>query len=413
MKLLPLLKLSSTSLRVHKSRALLTMLGIIIGISAVIIISSVGAGAQSLIFNQIKSVGSNLVAIMPGHRSEDEPPAAAFGISITTLSYEDAVSLTDPNNVPHAIAATPYLKGTATLSYRNRTHESSYNGVSFQYPVVEDAKLEQGSFFSIREEKGLERVVILGNVARDELFKKEDPIGKYIRIKNENFKVIGIFQSRGSVAFQNQDDQVFIPITTAQKIMLGVNHVGLIRVKIDASENVQSSMNDVERTLRLRHKIKNPDDDDFFVGSQAMMLDVLGSITDIIRYLLMAIGAISLLVGGIGIMNIMFVSVNERTREIGLRKAIGARKNDILTQFLLEAITLTIAGGVIGITFGAGFSFLVAVIAKSLGYDWDFVVSLVSVSVAVSFCALIGISFGYFPAKKAAVLDPIESLRYE
>lgn len=413
MKISRLIKLSFQSLKNNKIRALLTMLGIIVGIMSVIIINSVGAGAQSLIFNQVKKVGTNLVGVLPGQREGSEPPAAAFGISITTLKYEDAIALRDKNNVRNAIAATPYLRGTAVMTYQNKLHDSSFSGVSHEYLQVESAELETGSFFRIEDERSLQKVAILGSLVKEELFGSDNPINKSIRINKTNFKVIGILKPRGTAAFQNQDDQVLIPITVAQKIMLGVNHLALIRVKIDYPENIKASMEDVTRTLRIRHRIKDPADDDFFVGSQELFLSVLGSITNIIRYFLVTIGAVSLLVGGIGIMNIMYVSVNERTREIGLRKAIGVQNKDILRQFLLEAINLTIIAGIIGIVSGVVISYLVSQLAQTFGYDWDFVVSPIAVVTAVIFSAAIGISFGYYPAKKASQLEAIEALRYE
>lgn len=412
-KLLSVVKLSFAALRTHRGRAFLTMLGIIIGITSVIIINSVGAGAQSLIFNQVKRIGSNLVGVLPGHREGSEPPAAAFGIAITTLSYDDAVALSDPNNVPYALAATPYIRGTANFNYKNRSHDSNFTGVSYQYLQVESAEIAAGTFFALNDERGLERVAVIGDTVKEELFGNEEALGKTIRIKQVNFQVIGVLKKRGTVAFQNQDDQVLIPITTAQKILLGVEHVGLIRVKVAKAEQVAQTMQDVASALRIRHGIKDEADDDFFVGSQELILNTLGMITNIVRYLLIAIGAISLIVGGIGIMNIMFVSVNERTREIGLRKAIGAKERDILQQFLLEAINLTSVAGLIGIGIGVGISFAVATVAQAMDYDWDFVVSPLAILFAVTFSAAIGISFGYFPARKASQMEAIEALRYE
>ena len=407
------MKLSFTSLKAHKSRAFLTMLGIIIGITSVIIIDSVGAGAQSLIFNQVKGIGSNLVGVLPGHREEDEPPAAAFGISITTLKYDDALALVDNENVPHSVAATAYLRGVGTINYKNKNLDASYTGVGHQFLNVEAAEIDEGDFFTLNDERSLGRVAVLGSDVKEGLFGDRNPVGEYIKIKQTNFKVIGYLKPRGNAQFQNQDLQLFIPITTAQKIMLGVNHVGFIRVKVDKSENIKRTMSDVESALRVRHGIKDPSDDDFFVGSQDMVLDTLSMITDILKYLLIAVGGISLIVGGIGIMNIMFVSVNERTREIGLRKAIGARRSDILSQFLVEAINITVIAGVLGILLGMGISGLVALGANLLGYDWDFVISIYAIIISVLFCGMIGISFGYFPAKRASALNPIEALRYE
>ncbi len=407
------LQLALKALTVNKGRAFLTSLGIMIGIASVIMVVSIGSGAQSLILNQVKSVGSDLVSILPGGQVEDGPPAAVLGITITTLDLEDAESLADTANVPNAVAVTPYVKGGGTVSYGAESIDSFFNGVSYQYPAVEDVKVEDGRFFSEVEANSLDRVVVIGSEVADQLFNGTDPIGKDIRIQKESFKVIGIFEERGVVAFQNRDDQVFVPVEVAQKLLLGIDYVSLIRVKVDSSENVDRALYDVKETLRVNHNIRDPKDDDFTVESLDNAVDMLTSITNVLKFFLASIAAVALVIGGIGIMNIMFISVTERTREIGLRKAIGAKKRRILEQFLFEAVIVTLVGGVSGILVGGIISVFVALVAQSYGYRWDLVVSLEAVALAFGVSCFVGVVFGYYPAKKAAELNPIDALRHE
>ena len=245
------------------------------------------------------------------------------------------------------------------------------------------------------------------------LFAENDPIGQTVKIKRESFRVIGVMAKKGSVAFQNQDDQIFISLYTAQKLFLGISHVSYIRAKVDEAQNLPQTIEDIKATLRERHNINNPANDDFSVRSVQQALDVFTSVTDALKFFLAAIAAIALLVGGIGIMNIMLVSVNERIREIGLRKAVGAKKSNILSQFLAETLVIALGGGLVGVVIGFAVAGLVAVIAKYLGYQWDFVVSLFSVILAGGISAVVGLVFGIYPAYKAANLDPITALRYE
>jgi len=389
------------------------MFGMIIGISSVIIIMSIGASAQGLILNQIKSVGSDLVGVLPGASSEDGPPASVMGITVTTLKYEDALALAKKENVPHAVAVASYVKGTATISWQNRSIDTNISGTSASYIDVEDADVEFGRFFSTDEEKSISRVAVVGSQVASDLFDGADPIGEIIKIKRESFKVIGVMEERGSVAFQNEDDQIFIPLKTAQKLLLGINHLGFVRVKVDDSKNLDQTVEDIKVTLRNQHRIDNPTDDDFTVQNVQQALDVLTQVTDALKFFLASIAAIALLVGGIGIMNIMLVSVNERIREIGLRKAVGAKRSSIIRQFLIETIIVSLGGGLIGILLGALVAGLVALVANYLGYDWDFIITISSILLASGVSILIGLTFGLYPAQKAAKLDPIEALRYE
>lgn len=407
------LQLAFNALRRNKGRAFLTSFGIMIGIASVIMVVSIGSGAQSLILNQIKGVGSNLIGVLPGGQLEDGPPAAVLGITITTLTLEDAEALADPSNVPNAVAVNPYVKGSATVSYTGDAIDGFFNGVAYVYPDVEDVVVANGRFFTGQEQDGMERVVVLGSGVADELFNGTDPVGESIKINRESFKVVGVLEERGVVAFQNRDGQVFIPVTVAQKLLLGIDYVSMIRVKVDSSENVDKVKQDVEATLRRQHGIKNPDDDDFMVESIDAAISMMSAITNVLKFFLAAVAAVSLVIGGIGIMNIMYISVTERTREIGLRKALGAGRRRILEQFLFEAIVVTLVGGVAGIVVGSVISAFVALVIRQLGYDWDLVVSLQAIFWAVLFSCLTGIVFGYYPARKAANLNPIEALRHE
>jgi putative ABC transport system permease protein len=254
---------------------------------------------------------------------------------------------------------------------------------------------------------------VLGFEVKEKLFGENDPLGVNIKIKKEEFRVIGVAEKKGTAAFENQDALVFIPVSTAQKIMLGIDYVSIARVKIDSEENTSQAVEDIRRALRDRHNLDKNEPDDFSIRAQTQAIEIFSSITDSLKYFLAAIAAISLLVGGIGIMNIMLIAVVERTREVGLRKALGAKNRNIMNQFLAESVVVTFVGGMVGIIFGALVSFLVAVVAHQLGYDWDFVISYQAILLSCSISILVGLIFGIYPARKAAKLNPIEALRYE
>lgn len=394
----------------NKTRTFLTSLGIIIGIASVIIIISVGAGAQSLILNQIKGIGSDLLGILPGGADESGRPAATLGISVTTLTYDDVKAMA---KLPEVSYATGYSRGVATVTWQNRTTDTNFVGVTSDYTKVEAAEVTEGRFFIPEEDLGVTKTAVLGWQVKEDLFGDIDPINESIKINKETFHVVGVMEKRGSAGFQNQDDQVFVPIETSQKLLLGVNHLGFARAKIADGIDTAVAEDAVKTLLRERHDIEDPAEDDFTVGTSEQAISSLKSITDALNYFLAAVAAISLLVGGVGVMNIMFVAVSERTREIGLRKAVGAKPRDISWQFLLEAMLLTSFGGVIGILFGILFSWLVSLVAQAMGYDWDFVVSLFSISLAFIFIGVVGLAFGWYPSMKASKLNPVEALRYE
>ncbi|MDP2708437.1 MAG: ABC transporter permease [bacterium] len=408
-------KTSTGALLANKGRSFLTMLGIIIGVSAVVIIMAVGAGAQSLILSQIKTLGTNIVGILPGASEEGGPPASVMGIVITTLTYEDATALSETANVPGAIGVAAYYNGAGRIIRGDNSYNTTLSGSTVGYLTVEDASVAQGRFFSREEEANLAKVVVLGATVKNELFGPSDPIGQRVKINKHAFEVIGVMAEKGTVAFQNQDDQVFIPLRTMQKLIAGVSHVSMVRIKIDNQNNIERSIADIKATLRERHDISDPSGlkDDFTVRSSAQALELITSATDALKFFLAAMAALSLLVGGIGIMNIMLVGVAERTREIGLRKAVGANNKNIMSQFLLEAVAITLTGGAIGIVLGSAVSVLIYALIRFLGYDWALVISPVSIALALAVSVGVGLIFGLYPARQASRLEPVEALRHE
>lgn len=411
MRLTETVKLSFNVLRTNRTRSFLTSLGIIIGIAAVIVIISAGAGAQSLIVNQFNAIGTNLIGILPGASDENGPPASAFGIILQTLKYEDAQAIA--NEVPGVVAVSSYNTGMATVSYQNTKVDVTYYGVMASYLSVEDTGVEKGRFFTDDEDRGSVKVAVLGWQVAKDLFDGDEAVGKKIKIGKEFFDVIGVMRQRGVSGFQNNDNIILIPAQTAQRIMLGVHHVNFIRVKAPDKESLDQIVDDIRLLLRDRHNLRESKVDDFSIRNTADAIKTLTSITDVLKFFLAAIASISLLVGGVGVMNIMLASVNERVREIGLRKAVGARPKDIMIQFLAESVTVTLAGGVIGIIAGSLISALVAIVARYLGYDWDLVVSPLSIFMGFGVAFAVGLIFGIYPARRAAKLNSIEALRWE
>lgn len=406
---------STKALLVNKTRSFLTMLGIIIGVGAVIVIIAVGAGAQSLILSQIESLGTDLVGVLPGNSGDDGPPTSAMGISITTLTYDDVKALRKKSNVPNAIAVAGYTSGSALVTWKSNSYQSTLNGCTASYIDVEGGELAEGRFFNEEEERNMSRGIVLGYTPKQELFGDANPVGQKVKIKKRTFEVIGYMKERGTVAFQDYDDQIFLPLKTMQTLIAGVDHLGIVRLKIDSEDNSDIVIRDVQATLREQHDIDDAsgESDDFTVRSSADALEMITTITDALKYFLAAMAALSLVVGGIGIMNIMLVTVTERTREIGLRKAIGANNFNIMFQFLTEAVVVTLIGGIVGIIGGVIISYIVAVVANFLGYDWDFIVSLFSIFIGIFVSTAVGLVFGLYPARKASMLQPVEALRYE
>ncbi len=413
MNLINPIKISYKNLMAAKFRSFLTVLGIIIGIASVIVVMAVGAGAQQLILDQVNSVGSNLIAVLPGASEEKGPPAQVFGIVTTTLKQADLDAVLKKKNVQNVVSASGYVSGVGIATFENNSISKSFQGVSADLPNVENIDLESGRFFSQEENAGLARVAVIGaNVARD-LFNDQDPIGKVFSLKNVNFVVIGLVEKKGGGGITNSDETILIPLLTAQKLLLGIDYLNFIRIKIDSLENMDRAVAEVEYTIRARHNIKNKEDDDFSVRNTAQALATITNVTNVLKYFLIGIAAISLVVGGVGIMNIMLISVNQRVREVGLRRAVGAKSSHIMTQFLIESAFITLIGGLIGILMGITFSFLVSVVINALGYSWQFLISLTSIFIATIVSVAIGVLFGIYPAYKASEISPTEALRYE
>lgn len=391
------------------------MLGIIIGVAAVIIIMSLGAGAQGLILNQVKAMGTNKIGIMPGQADASGAPASAMGIVITTLKYEDAEAIKNSGQVPYVSGVVAYNNSTENISWRGHSYITTVRGAAGDYFEVEGGEVQNGRFFSASEEKSLAKIAVLGDTARQELFGDNDPIGQRIKIKKTVFEVVGIMKKRGTVAFQDYDDMIIVPNKTLRKTVLGLDYLNFIRVAVDDEKNIPETSEAVKYLLRQRHSItdQSGESDDFDIRSSAEAVDLIKTFTNALRLFLAAMAAMSLVVGGIGIMNIMLMRVNERTREIGLRKAVGASNSKITWQFLIETAAITLLGGIIGVGLGVFISFVAAIIIKQLGYDWDFIVSPLSIIVALIVSAGVGLIFGLYPARKAAKMEPVEALRYE
>lgn len=407
------IKITYRSLTSSKLRFLLTVLGVVIGVAAVIMVMAIGASAQKLVLSQIENVGSNLIAVLPGASEEKGPPASALGIVTTTFKNDDLKALRERRSVPHLEALSGYVSGSATVESPTESFEASFQGVSPDMIRVENISVAQGRFFFAEEENDLSRVVVLGSSRAVELFPDRDPIGEIVTIKKNPFKVIGVLEERGSAAFSNPDTLIFVPLETAQKILLGINYINFARGKVDSPENIERTMADMTELLRKRHDLEDDEESDFSIRSTQAALGILTSITDVLKYFLIAIASISLLVGGIGIMNSMLISVSQRIREIGLRKAVGARPVHIMTQFLIESSLVTLIGGFIGILFGIAIAYVAALVIPQFGYEWQFLVPLSSVVIGFTVSLVIGVTFGLYPALKASRVSPMEALRYE
>jgi putative ABC transport system permease protein len=423
MNLFATLRLVLRTLLARKGRSALTILGIVIGVAGVIIIIALGAGAQALVLGQITKLGSNLLSVQAGKSNEKGPPVQLFGIVVTTLVNQDAEALRSPTAVPHATAVNANVRGTASLTWANRTVDTNFLATDSSYPEVQSFGMQAGQFFDKQQGEGGANVVVLGSTVADQLFGGTgvEPLGQIVKLKSSTqvtpggvpLRVIGVVESRGTAFFQDLDDLLFVPLPIGQEQLLGIHYLQAINIKVDSTDNVTQTIDDVSRVLRQRHRIEPGSEDDFTVRNIADAVSILTTITDALSLFLTAMAAIALLVGGIGILNIMLATVAERTREVGLRKAVGASNQAIRNQFLFEAGTLTLLGGLAGIVIGVVVAYLVSVLMQFLGYDWAFVISPLSVVLAVGVSILTGVVFGLYPAFKAARLNPIDALRYE
>ena len=417
------IKLVFRTLLARKGRSFLTILGIVIGVAGVIIIIALGAGAQSLILSQVTKLGSDLLSIQPGKSNEKGPPAQVFGIVITTLVNDDANALRSKAQVPYATAVNALVRGSASVTWQNKTIDTNFVGSDSEYPNVIEIKMQEGQFFDRQQADGDANVAVLGYSVYTQLFANTgvNPSGQVIKVRNATqaqaggvpLRIIGVIEERGTAFFQDQDDQVFIPLAIGQKQLLGIRYLASINIKIDKTENVSQTILDATNVLNQNHKIRKGDEADFTVRNIADAVSLLSTITNALRLFLTAMAGIALVVGGVGILNIMLATVAERTREIGLRKAVGANNKSIMYQFLLEAGCLTFLGGILGIILGIIISYLISLLMHYLGYQWQFIVSISSVLLAVGVSILTGVIFGLYPALKASRLNPIDALRYE
>ncbi len=413
MRLTDPIKISYNNLVAAKFRSFLTVLGIVIGVASVIVVMAIGASAQQLILAQVSGIGSNLVGVIAGGSIQKGPPSSVLGIVTTTLKNDDLRALLDKNNVPDVASGSGYVSGAASASYQNNSIITNYQGVSPAFPDVESVNVKSGRFFTNDEDNSLSRVAVLGAHRAEDLFPNTNPLGKTITLKNMAFTVIGVLEERGSTLLSSSDDMIYVPLQTAQKLLLGIDYLNFIRIKVNSADNVARAAHDITVTLRIQHRITDPINDDFTVRDTTQAISVITTITDVLKYFLTAIAALALLVGGIGIMNIMLIAVNQRIREIGLRKAVGARIFHITIQFLIESVAITLAGGIFGIILGIFITFLAYLIINKLGYAWQFLITWQSIVVATSVTILIGLIFGLYPARKASRVSPMEALRYE
>ncbi|MCK9352391.1 MAG: ABC transporter permease [Candidatus Pacebacteria bacterium] len=399
------------SVIVNKSRSALTILGIVIGISSIIVIMSLGDGASDLITSEIEGIGSQTIAIEPGR--EPTSPTDVAQLFSDSLVLKDIEALKVKENVPGLKSIMPEVYGGVTGSYENETYRFTITGVTEIMQSILNVEMTDGIFMSADDVKQSATVAVLGSKVKDQLFGADDAIGKKIKVKGVNLRVIGVLSSKGS-SLMSMDEMVLVPYTTAQTYILGTKHFNEIIVQADPSIPLEQTVSDIKTTLRISHNITDPEKDDFYVSTAADLLDRIGTVTTALTVLLASVAAISLIVGGIGIMNIMLVSVTERTREIGLRKAIGATETEILSQFLAEAVILTAIGGIIGVLFGAFVSFCFAwAINQFSTIDWTFIFPLRGAVLGIGVSSFIGLVFGIVPARRAAKKEPIEALRYE
>jgi putative ABC transport system permease protein len=397
-----LLKVALRSLLANKLRSFLAVLGIIIGVGAVIAMLGIGRGAQENVVSRLKAMGTDLLMVRPGQRGTGGVRTA----TVQNLTVADAQAIL--REVPNVLAVAPVSQGRAQVKYYDENNSINILGSSATYFAVRNYQIEKGRIFTEDEAEGLARVAVIGPQTAKELLGGDDPLTATIKVKGINFRVIGVTEAKGDQGWFNPDDIVIVPYTTAMQVLFGNDFLNEISVQGVPGEDQAKIQSDITELLRRRHRLQDDQENDFNVSNQAEIMSAYTAITTTLSMLLGSVGAISLIVGGIGIMNIMLVTVTERTREIGVRKAIGAKDKDILRQFLYEAIFMSLIGGFLGVASGIGISMLLSRFTQ-----FYTIIEPQSVIMAMSFSAAVGIFFGYYPARRAAKLNPIDALRYE
>jgi putative ABC transport system permease protein len=406
MRLLNVFKIATKAIILNKTRTLLTMLGIIIGVASVIAMLAIGEGSKESIRTTISAMGSNMITIRPG--ADDRGPARGSGGDVQTLTLKNYETIKEQATLLSYM--TPVVNGNGQVINGSNNWPSTIYGVNPEYLNIKVVDLQSGSMFTDVEVQSASKVAVIGQTVVDNVFPDgQEPVGQMIRFNNIPFKVIGVLEEKGENTFgQDQDDVVIAPYTTVQKRILAIDYLNQIMASAVSEDDAPQAVTQVTTILRTQHKLLDNEDDDFTVRSMEELISTFSSTSEMLTILLVAVASISLLIGGIGIMNIMYVSVKERTKEIGLRMAVGAKGSDILMQFLIEAILISITGGVLGVILGLGATVF---IEKFL--NWPTSVAMYSIIISFAVCALTGIFFGWYPARKASALDPITALRYE
>lgn len=411
MKLINIFDISLRALTRNKIRTFLTVLGILVGISSVTIIISAGDSVEQLIFKQVEGFGSNYVQTeVRVPKGSGGSISQAQGVVISTLKEKDRQDFLALENIDKAYGA---AMTQDVISWQGEINKVMIYGVSSDYIDIDSTEIDQGRFYSEEEDDGMARVIVLGSRVKDDLFGPSDAIGKNVKINKISFKVIGVAKPRGAVFTFDLDDLVYIPVKTTQKLLMGIDYLSAITSQLIDPSREDETADEMRQILRDNHDIDNPDKDDFEVMSATEAKEMMSTILEAVTILLVVLAGLSLIVGGVGIMNIMYATVAERTFEIGLRKAVGASNGSIMKQFLIESIIMTFLGGFFGIILGIITIYLIYLIANYYGMDWAFSLSWLGVLLAIGFSITVGLIFGLYPAKKASDLDPITALRRE